>query len=313
VSKKRDRRLLPPIPEPLPVPVLDNHTHLAPDPDHGTQNVDDDGGYRAPLLLENQVSAMAAAGIAGAITVGCEIPDLQPSIDIANAHRNIWAALAIHPNEAPLHAGIRAIGPDGLEPRVLSHHDLSLDDAVATVADLVKSSDRVVAVGETGFDYFRTATDGVDAQKAAFRAHIALAKEVDLPLQIHDRDAHADVVEILRADAAPQRTVFHCFSGDRELAEVCAAEGWYASFAGPLTYPANDDLREAFLAMPAELILVETDAPYLTAAPYRGQPNAPFAAAYTVRAMAELRSADLTAWCEQLASNTERVYGLRGA
>ena len=180
---------------------------------------------------------------------------------------------------------------------------------MALVEELARS-EAVVAIGESGLDYFRTADAGKAAQEESFKMHVELAKALDLPLQIHDREAHADCLRILTECGAPDRTVFHCFSGDREMAEVCADNGWYASFAGPLTYPANDSLREAFLAVPDRLVLVETDAPYLTPAPWRGHPNAPYAAAYTARFMAELRGRDEASWCEQLEANTREVYGI---
>ena len=158
-------------------------------------------------------------------------------------------------------------------------------------------------------DLFRTGPRGEQAQRDAFRAHIALAKELGLALQIHDRDAHAQVIEVLLADGAPERTVFHCYSGDAEMARVCAEHGWYLSFAGPVTFKANDHLRAALAVAPRELILVETDAPYLTPHPYRGQPNAPFAAAHTVRGMAAHLGEDLGVLCADIGANSERVYG----
>ncbi|MBU4335022.1 MAG: TatD family hydrolase, partial [Actinobacteria bacterium] len=146
-------------------------------------------------------------------------------------------------------------------------------------------------------------------QRAAFRDHIALAKQLGLTLQIHDRDAHAEVVEVLLADGAPERTVFHCFAGDAELAGICAEHGWYASFAGPLTFRANDGLRAAAALMPAHLLQVETDAPYLTPMPYRGRPNAPYLMGGTVRELARVREVDPAALCEQLSATSERLYG----
>src|SRR5699024_1979936 len=126
---------------------------------------------------------------------------------------------------------------------------------------------------------------------------IALAKELGLALQIHDREAHEAVVEVLLADGAPERTVFHCFSGDAALARTCAEQGWYVSVAGPVTFKANDTLRSAVQEMPLELLLVETDAPYLTPAPYRGRPNAPYVLPLTVRRLAQETGTDLTALC----------------
>lgn len=195
------------------------------------------------------------------------------------------------------------------EPRFRPHHEVSLDDAVARVAELAAGEPRVVAIGETGLDNFRTAGRGHAVQREAFRAHIALAKELDLPLQIHDRDAHADVLDVLRRDGAPERTVFHCFSGDPALAEVLNEHGWYASFAGPITYKTNEELRAACRAMDPELVLVETDAPYLTPAPFRGRPNASYLMTHTVRAVAVALGMELTQACQQIMANTRRVYG----
>lgn len=330
VSKKRRRRLLPDIPEALPVAIVDNHTHIDPDPQGlpmaggtpdalarssaqscgaPTQNRDGAGGLLMPVLLPTLLEGMAQAGIRGAITSGCELPLLEFSRDLARDNEQIWAALAIHPNEAAMHAGVREVAPDGLQPRVEPWHDTSYAEAIAKVAELC-DDDAVVAIGETGLDYFRTGEQGKDAQKQSLRDHIALAKELGKPMQIHDRDAHADVVDILLKDGAPERTVFHCFSGDRALAHICAEQGWYASFAGPLTYPVNEDLQAAFDEMPDDLILAETDAPYLTPAPYRGHPNAVWGVAYTVRFMAERRGADLAQWCSVIDRNTTAVYGI---
>ncbi|MCI6574596.1 MAG: TatD family hydrolase [Actinomycetaceae bacterium] len=371
---------VPDIPPRLAVPIVDNHTHIYPDPqaadgerlagaqgaagreslvgkekladiqDLGSgerpqpdsvsstvqQLLTDDGKWRFPVLENNLISGMERAGIRAAITSGCEIPELESTLALAHRRSGtIFAALAIHPNEAVLHAGVRDVGPDGLAPQPQAwHEEFSLAAAIERVADMARDS-AVLAVGETGLDYFRTGDSGKEAQKEAFRAHIALAKELNKPMQIHDRDAHADVVEILLTQGAPERTVFHCFSGDAELAAICAEHGWYASFAGPITYHANHALREAFMAMPPELILVETDAPYLTPMPFRGHPNVPWGAAYTARFMAWLRfdaqaanvlaqgtaaqvqaaaegvSDDLVdRWCEQLGANTRAVYGI---
>lgn len=314
-SKKDRRRAFPDVPDPLEVPIVDNHTHIYrdPDPEPGQdrplQRLNNAGDWKPPILLDNLRAGMAQAGIRAAITSGCEYPDLEWTRDLARNCPEIWAALAIHPNEAPMHAGVREVAPDGLVPRVEDHHSISLPDAIAAVAQLSRD-DAVVAVGETGLDYFRTGDAGKEAQKRSFREHIALAKELDKPMQIHDRDAHADVVDILLRDGAPQRTVFHCFSGDGELAAICREHGWYASFSGTVTYPANDYLREAFEVLPDELILVETDAPYLTPAPYRGQPNVAWAVAYTASFLAELRGMELAQFCAVVDSTTREVYGI---
>ncbi|QJC22422.1 TatD family hydrolase [Arcanobacterium buesumense] len=314
-AKKERRRLVADIPDRLPVPIVDNHTHILPDPVVGdgglpVQNTDEAGNIRMPVLLETLRAGMAQAGVRAAISSGCEIPMLEFTRDLARDVPEVWAALAIHPNDAALHAGVREVAPDGLEPHVESwHEDFSLDDAVSRVAHL-STDPYVVAIGETGLDYFRTGDAGKQAQKDAFRAHIALAKELGKPLQIHDRDAHADVIDVLLADGAPDLTVFHCFSGDRLLAHVCAEHGWFASFAGPLTYGPNVDLQEAFDELPSELILVETDAPYLTPVPFRGHPNAAWSVGYTVRYMAQRRGVELENWCAQIDKNTQNVYGI---
>ncbi len=145
--------------------------------------------------------------------------------------------------------------------------------------------------------------------REAFRAHIALAKELGLALQIHDRDAHDEVVAVLVADGAPERTVFHCFSGDAELARTAVAHGWYCSFAGPVSFPKNESLRAALREVPPALLLVETDAPYLTVHPHRGRPNAPYLLPGTVRAVAEATGRALADVCERLSSTAEDVYG----
>lgn len=305
---RKDRSLFPPIPEPLPLPVIDNHTHVGTDRPAQVQNRSEDGEPRYPLLIEGQLEGMKQSGISHAITVGCEVPDLQDVIDLADQHPEFSAAIAIHPNEAAMHAGVREIGPDGLEHVAKDYHEnYDLDAAINLVEELA-TAHGIVAIGETGLDYFRTGEEGRAAQAESFRAHIALAKRLGLPMQIHDREAHEDTVRILLEEGAPDRTVFHCFSGDRALAEILAEHGWYASFAGTVTFPKNEDLRKAAQVLPAELILVETDAPYLTPHPYRGRPNAPYLINLTVRYLAKIRSVALDTLCTTLVNTTNSVY-----
>ena len=323
-GNRKKRRTYPDVPERLASAIVDNHTHLPVrgDRDYAALSFDvasgveeGDGEAGAGASEDRQgsipwhVARMEAAGVRCAITCGCDVPTLQPTVALAERWPSLSAAIGIHPNEAPLHRGITEESPDGmahgLDPW---HRGLSLEDAVAEVAALAASAD-VVAIGETGLDFYRTAA-GRQAQEEAFRMHIELAKDLDLPMQIHDREAHAECMRILRECGAPERTVFHCFSGDREMAEACAENGWFASFAGPMSYPANEALREAFMALPEELILVETDAPYLAPVPWRGHPNAPYASAYTARFMAGLRGVEEAAWCEVLDRNAQRVYGV---
>ncbi len=302
--KQRERNAWPPSPEPLPLDVVDNHAHLP-------VEVPGDPGAREgadPMTTAVHLARGADVGVARVVHVGCDLDTLEASIALAEEHPQVVVALAIHPNEAPLHAGVREIAPDGLEPAIAARHATALPDAIARVAELARHH-RVRAVGETGLDHFRGGEQARVVQRESFRAHVALAKELDLPLQIHDRDAHADVVDVLLADGAPARTVFHCFSGGVELARTCAEHGWYASIAGPVTFKANDELRLAVQEMPRELLLVETDAPYLTPAPYRGRPNAPWLMPLTVRAMAAVLDADVGALCRRLNDNTAAVYG----
>jgi TatD DNase family protein len=175
--------------------------------------------------------------------------------------------------------------------------------------DALAAQPRVRAVGETGLDFFRTGEEGHAAQFASFEAHIDIAKRHDIALQIHDRDAHADVLATLRGVGAPDKTVLHCFSGDADFARTAADEGWYLSFAGTVTFKNNHHLREALAVIPRDRILVETDAPFLTPMPFRGRPNASYMVPYTVRAMAEFLDTDLGDLCARITENTEAVYG----
>lgn len=269
----------PPAPEPLPVPVYDNHTHLE----------IADGAL--PIAPAEHLERAAAAGVAGAVQVGTDVATSRWSAEIAAREPRLLAAVALHPNEAP-----------ELEERG------ELDAALAVIDELA-AQPRVRAVGETGLDFYRTGDDGRGAQFRSFEAHIEIAKRHGIALQIHDRDAHDDVVATLRRVGAPERTVFHCFSGGDELARVAADAGWACSFAGNVTFKNAENLREALRVLPRELLLVETDAPYLTPVPLRGRPNAPYLVPHTVRFMADVLGAPLDELCAQLAENTVRVYG----
>lgn len=269
----------PPAPAPLAVPVYDNHTHLE----------IADGAL--PLDVHEHLERAASVGVAGAVQVGTDVATSRWSADVAAREPRLLAAVALHPNEAPQ---LEASG--------------ALDDALAVIDELA-ARPRVRAIGETGLDFFRTDEVGRPAQFRSFEAHIDIAKRHGLALQIHDRDAHDDVVATLRRVTAPERTVFHCFSGDEDLARLAADEGWYCSFAGNITFKNAENLRGALRVLPADRILVETDAPYLTPAPLRGRPNAPYLVPHTARFMARVLDADLDEFCGQLASNTVAVYG----
>ncbi len=302
-------------PEPLPHPVVDNHTHL-----ETVVRETDGAGWRTqgedgPTTtadggaLRSHLDRAARAGVTRLVQVGCDLESVDWTEAAVRTHPELLGAVAIHPNEAVLHAGVREVAPDGLEPDPQERHEVPLDEAIARVETVARGNDRIRCIGETGLDFFRAGERGRAVQREAFRAHIALAKELDLVLQIHDREAHAAVVEVLEADGAPERTVFHCYSGDAELARYCAGQGWYLSFAGPLTFRANDELRAAARAVGPDHVLLETDAPYLTPHPYRGRPNAPYLAALTMRTLAEVLGLDLAAACAAVERSSLALYG----
>lgn len=297
----RRSRDFPPPAEPLPAPVVDNHTHLEAIAGVLPDGVTDPGP-------SGHLARAADVGVRAIVQIGCDLDSAPLSVALAEQHAQILAGVAIHPNEAVLHAGVQEIAPDGLEPDPAPRHEVPLADAIEQIAALART-ERVRTVGESGLDYFRAGTQGRAVQRESFRAHIALAKELGLPLQIHDREAHADVLEVLAADGAPEATVFHCFSGDAAMAAECVRRGYYLSFAGSVTFRNAEDVRRAAVETPLSHLLVETDAPYLTPHPWRGRPNAPYVAAATVRALAESKGADLTTVCSAVDSNAERLYG----
>lgn len=312
--RSRDRSWPAP-PEPLPAPLVDDHTHLetvlTTTGDEGWASGREGGGppdVQHPAVLEHLARA-ASVGVTRLVQIGCDLPAVTWTDDAVRAHPALLGGVAIHPNEVVLHAGVREVAPDGLEPAPEEHHAVGLDEALARVEAVARGNDRIRVVGETGLDHFRAGPRGREVQREAFRAHIALAKELGLALQIHDRDAHAEVVEVLLADGAPERTVLHCFSGDRQMAEVCARQGWYLSFAGPVTYPSSDELRHALHVTPRDRLLLETDAPYLPAHPFRGRPNAPYLLPVTARAVAAELDVDLADLCRTVSATAEQVYG----
>ncbi|WP_435298443.1 TatD family hydrolase [Timonella sp. A28] len=293
----------PAAPPALPSPVIDNHTHL--------ESLGDVLREGVPLpSISEVISDAARVGVSKMIQVGCDLESARVTDSMIREHAALAGAIAIHPNEAPLHTHTADVGPDGLEPRYESRHDTSLDDALAEIERIARSNNKIRAIGETGIDLFRAGEQGFLAQKESFRAHIALAKELNLAMQIHDRDAHQEVIDVLLADGAPERTVFHCFSGDAEMADLAAQHGWYLSFAGPVTFGANNELREALRRTPTSHVLVETDAPYLTPHPYRGRPNAPYLMPYTVHTIAHVQELNLVDACQRIVENTHTVYGL---
>ena len=259
----------PPLPDPLTSAALDSHCHLD----------------LMDVEVATAVEQAAAVGINRMVTVGIDLPTSQWQIDTAAGHDNVYAAVAVHPNEV-----VNAT-----------------DDAWDGIASLAMHP-KVVAVGETGLDHFRTGEDGWKAQEESFRRHIAIAKSTGKALVIHDRDAHDDVLRVLSDEGAPDRVVFHCFSGDAEFARRCADARYVMSFAGNVTFGNAAPLREAVAVAPLDLLLVETDAPFLTPMPFRGRPNAPYLVPLTVRAIADIKGVEEAEVAQAVTVNAARVF-----
>ncbi|HET7660939.1 MAG TPA: TatD family hydrolase [Oryzihumus sp.] len=270
----------PPAPDPLPIPVVDNHTHL---------DISRDG--EAPPDLQQSIDEAAAVGVPRMVQIGCDLPGARFTVEVIDRYPALLGGVALHPNEAPrLHARGE------------------LQDAYGEIERLA-AHPRVRVVGETGLDYFRTGPEGVGVQQDSFRWHIDLAKRTGKALQIHDRDAHDDVLRILEEEGAPDNTVLHCFSGDIAMARECVERGYVLSFSGTVTFKNAAGLRDALAVTPLDQLLVETDAPYLTPSPHRGAPNASYLVPLTVRAMAGVLNVDVPSLCTAIATTSERVYG----
>ena len=267
----------PPLPEPLPHPVVDNHCHM------------DIAREGEPTPVADALAEAASVGVARVVQIGCDLPSARWAVETAAAYDAVVGGVALHPNDAPLHA--------------------DLDAAMAQIEALAAAHDKVRAVGETGLDFFRTGEEGRAAQVVSFRRHVDLAKRLDKTLVIHDRDAHDAVLEVLDAEGAPDRWVMHCFSGDADFARACLDRGAYLSYAGTVTFKNAPHLREALAVTPRDRVLVETDAPFLTPSPYRGRSNASYLVPVTVRAMADVRRDDLGELCAAIDANTERAFG----
>jgi TatD DNase family protein len=274
----------PPAPDPLPLPVIDSHTHL----DITVSEGGVPGGAPADDPVERVIAMAADAGVNRLVQVGVDLSSSRWGAELAARHGAVVATVALHPNEAPR----------------LS----DLDEALRGIEALA-AQERVRGIGETGMDFFRTGEEGRAAQETSFRAHIAIAKRYAKPLIIHDRDAHAEVLRILDDERAPETVVLHCFSGDAEFATECVGRGYLLSFAGTVTFGSAAPLREAARVTPPELILVETDAPYLTPTPHRGRPNASYLIPLTVRALAETTGTGVAELCAAISDNGERVFG----
>lgn len=263
-----------PAPEPLPAPVVDSHTHL------------DACGCADAADVAAAMARAAAVGVRQVVTVGDDLTSARWAAAAAGWHPDLYAAVAVHPTRAD-----------------------TLDAAARAELEALAIEPRVVAIGETGLDhYWDAAPHGVQAE--AFAWHIDLAKRVNKPLMIHDRDAHDDVLAILRSEGPPPTVVFHCFSGDLAMARTCVAAGYRISFAGPVSFRNAKDLVEAARFVPDEALMVETDAPFLTPHPHRGKRNEPYALPYTVRALAAVRGQDIAELCGAVTLTTQIAYGL---
>lgn len=273
------RRHFAPLPEPLPVPTVDSHAHM--------EIISD----TAPDSLEIReiLNEAKSVGIDRVVNVGYNAEQSKWCVAAAEYwNTSVLAAVALHPNEAPVVADL--------------DHDLAI---IATLAE----HPRVRAIGETGLDYFRTPPELRTRQQESFKWHIELAKKQNKALVIHDRDSHDDVLSILLEVGAPEKTVFHCFSGDVEMAKKCIDRGYVLSFAGTLTFKNAPQLRDAVKLVPTDQLLVETDSPFLTPMPHRGDTNSPAQIARIVRAMAHERDEDLAELATALGLNAERIFG----
>ena len=272
-------RQLAPMPEPLPVPTVDAHAHIeivtndAPDSDAVRQVLDDAKSVNVDRIVQ----------------VGYSAEQSQWCVEMANAFPGrVLAAVALHPNEAPVVADMQA--------------DWAIIEKLA-------QEPRVRAIGETGLDYFRTEPALRKRQQESFKWHIDLAKRTNKALVIHDRDSHDDVLSILLEVGAPEKTVFHCFSGDVEMAKICIDRGYILSFAGTMTFKNAPALRDALKLVPHDQLLVETDSPFLAPMPHRGALNTPTQIANIVRAMAAERNEDVAELATALSVNAERIFG----
>lgn len=279
VSDKRSaRREKPPAPERL-APLIDAHTHL------------DACGATDAESIRTIVDRAEAVGVQAVVTIADDLDSARWVTEAVDADARVYGAVALHPTRA----------------------NALTDEAKAVIEGLARHP-RVVAVGETGMDmYWPGKLEGCAdpaTQRDAFAWHIDLAKRVGKPLMIHNRDADAEVLDVLAAEGAPETVIFHCFSSDAAMARTCVASGWLLSLSGTVSFRNATGLREAASLIPSEQLLVETDAPFLTPHPYRGAPNEPYCLPYTVRALAELLNRAAEDVAQETTSTAARAYGL---
>jgi TatD DNase family protein len=279
VSEKRPgRREKPPAPEPL-TPLIDAHTHL------------DACGATDAASVTAIVDRAAAVGVQAVVTIADDLESARWVTEAADWDARVYAAVALHPTRAD-----------------------ALTEEAKTVIERLAEHPRVVAIGETGMDmYWPGKLEGCAepaAQRDAFAWHIDLAKRTGKPLMIHNREADAEVLDVLSAEGAPGTVIFHCFSSDVAMARTCVANGWLLSLAGTVSFKNAHALRDAAALIPPEQLLVETDAPFLTPHPYRGAPNEPYCLPYTVRALAEVVGRPAEEVAQASTAAALRAYGL---
>ena len=271
-------RPAPPPPEPL-TPLIDAHTHL------------DACGARTAEDVRAILDRAQAVGVQAAVTIADDLDSARWVARASGWDDRLYAAVALHPTRAD-----------------------ALDDAARAELEQLAAAPRIVAIGETGMDlYWPGKLDGCaapDVQREAFAWHIDLAKRTGKPLMIHNRDADAEVLDVLRAEGAPDSVIFHCFSSGPQMARACVDAGWVLSLSGTVSFRNAHELREAARLIPPGQLLVETDAPFLTPHPFRGAPNEPYCLPYTVRALAEVVGRPDDEVVAETAQTARRVYGV---
>jgi len=282
VSDRHNRdidRIPAPLPEPLPAPTIDSHCHI----ELIAKSAPDSAEVKAVL------DEAFAAGIEQVVQIGYDLEQSRWSVGVAQAWiGRALAAVALHPNEAPVVD--------------------DLDEQLREIEELA-AHPRVRGIGETGIDYFRTPEELREKQEFSFRSHIAIAKRTNKALIIHDRDAHEDILKVLKEEGAPEKVIFHCYSGDAQMAKECIRAGYFLSYSGTVTFKNAPDLREALKITPLTNLLVETDAPFLTPAPFRGALNSPAQIARTIRFMAEVLERPVEELCHATRENALALFG----
>ncbi len=257
----------------MKIRLIDSHTHL------DMPQFEND--------LKGVINQANSAGVVGMVSVGVSLSSSRKALEIAYSHPNIFSTVGWHPHGA---------------------HDLTLDE-ISALKELAKDP-KVVAWGEVGLDFFRNRAPR-DKQIACFRRQISLAREVGLPLVIHDRDAHNDVVRVLREEsAADVGGMFHCFSGNWALARKVLDLGFYISIPGTVTFKNATVQQDVVKKCPEDRLLIETDAPFLAPVPYRGKRNEPSYLVYTARKISELRGISLERLAERTFANALSLFNI---